>query len=407
MLSNASVLILNSFCHPQGGASRVAIDAAIGVASRGVRVIFVGAVGPVCEELLRSQVEVICLGQRELAGSGGRPGVVVQGLWNIAAYNAVNGLLETVDPRRTIVHVHGFSQALSSSPVRCAVRRGCKVVCTLHDFFSVCPNGAFFDYKMNRPCQRRALSMDCVTANCDKRRYVDKVYRVARSIIERNIGRMPGGIRDFIGLSRRSAEIIQAYLDRDARIHYVPNPIHVAKLPPVDVAGNNSVIAVGRLETEKGIEPLLEAISQSGLPLTLVGDGPLRCLAETNKLCRVTGWISRDAVMRELESARCLVFPSLCYETYGLSVDEAAARGIPAIVSGTSAAAERIQNDVTGWHTRVGNVSDLVRCLSISRDDATIRAAGQAAYVRWWADPSTLERHVDRMLGVYEEILGR
>ncbi len=62
-----------------------------------------------------------------------------------------------------------------------------------------------------------------------------------------------------------------------------------------------------------------------------IGDGPLRPIEATG--ARVTGWLSAEDVQRELEHARCLVFPSLWYETYGLVVNEAAARGIPAIVS--------------------------------------------------------------------------
>src|SRR5579859_1407550 len=40
-----TVVVLNDFCHVQGGASKVAIDEAVGLANQGVDVIFVGAVG--------------------------------------------------------------------------------------------------------------------------------------------------------------------------------------------------------------------------------------------------------------------------------------------------------------------------------------------------------------------------
>jgi glycosyltransferase involved in cell wall biosynthesis len=314
-------------------------------------------------------------------------------------------VLRALDPRSTLVHVHGFTQALSTSPLRCALDKGFKVVCTMHDFFAACPTGAFFDFQASTPCYRRALSYDCVTTNCDKRHYSHKVYRVARSVIQIRFGGLPRRVKDYISLSRRSEEVLLPYLPPDARIHSLPNPIGIERTPPVDVARNDKMIVVGRLEPEKGIHMLLDAARAARVRLTLVGDGSLRGLAEESGLCRVTGWLSRPAVLAELESARCLVFPSLCYETYGLGVAEAAARGIPAIVSDLTAAAERVENNVTGWHARAGDTEDLARCLNIVKEDAIIRSAGNATYARWWVDPPTREKHIAKLLDIYARIL--
>lgn len=406
-LSDISAVVLNNFCRAEGGASRVAIDAAIGLANAGVRVFFLGAVGPVCAELEAAPLEVICLQQRQLIDAPGSVEIALQGLWNVPAYRAVGALLGRLEPARTVVHVHGFTQALSASPVRCALNRGFKVVYTLHDFFSACPNGAFFDYVSGGICHRRALSLGCMATNCDKRRFAHKMYRVARAAIQRQIGGMPGGVKDFIALSRRSAELLRPYLPPDAQIHYVPNPVDVAKLPPVEVAGNRELVVVGRLDPEKGIDVLLEAAVRSGTSLTFVGDGSLRAKAEATGLCRVTGWVSRDQVMAALQAARCLVFPSLWYETYGLAVDEAAARGVPSIVSDISAAAERVEHRVTGWHVRAGDVASLARCLSDVRDDAVVESAGRAAYAHWWSRPPTRDVHVAGLTAVYRSMLER
>ncbi|HEY4214933.1 MAG TPA: glycosyltransferase [Steroidobacteraceae bacterium] len=405
--SALSVLVLNNFCHAQGGASRVAIDEAVGLAHSGARVVFLGAVGPVCPELQHAPLEVVCLEQRELATAGGRAGVLLQGLWNAKAYRAVQEVLSRLDPDNTVVHLHGFTQALSTSPIRCAVDGGYASVYTLHDFFLACPNGAFFDYQAREPCTRQALSLDCITTQCDKRNYAQKLYRVARSSIQRSIGHLPAGVKDYIALSRRSAEVLRPYLPADAKIHSVSNPIEVAKREPVDVARNTRVVAVGRLDPEKGIDVLARAARQTGTPLTLIGDGPLREQLAAGESCRVTGWIPREAVLAELEAARCLVFPSLWYETYGLAVSEAAARGIPAIVSDISAAAERVRDGMTGWHARAGDVEDLARRLELVKDDATVERAGRAAYEQYWSNPPTLAEHIAKLTDVYSEILAR
>jgi glycosyltransferase involved in cell wall biosynthesis len=251
------------------------------------------------------------------------------------------------------------------------------------------------------------LSLDCITTNCDKRRYTHKVYRVARSIVQVRFGTLPVGVSDYIGLSHHSTQVLRPYLPLDAHIHLIANPVVVAKAPAVDVLANRAIVFIGRLDAEKGIEVLLKAAAQADVSLTLVGDGPLRERAEASGLCRVTGWVSRDLVIKELESARCLVFPSLWYETFGLVVDEAAARGVPAIVSDNSAAAERVIDGVTGWHVRAGDIVDLVRCLRLVQQGNIAQSVGRAAYSHWWSDPLTRDRHILQLTRVYNEMLLR
>lgn len=400
-----AVVVLNDYCYVNGGASRIAIDEAVALAERGLRVIFLGAVGPICEELSASNVHVICLDQAELLGAPRNPSVIVNAMWNLTARARMEHLLGDLHPYETIVHLHGYTKALSVSPVHAATRQGFRVLCTLHDFFSACPNGALFDYVENRACDRRGLSRECIRASCDKRHYGHKLYRVVRTAVQRYSGALPGAVMDYITLSSRSAELLRPYLPERARYHPLENLIEVTRRPPVAVADNKELVAVGRLDIEKGIRELLEAVRRTNAKLTLVGDGPLRAEAEATPGVRVTGWVSASEVMKELEIARCLVFPSLWYETYGLVVSEAAARGLPSIVSDISAASERVRHGIDGWHVTAGSVDSLSAAISTVADDALVRDAGIAAYERFWSSPPTRQNHIMGLVGIYEGVL--
>src|ERR1700679_2900743 len=147
-----SVVVLNDFCHVQGGASRVAIDEAVALQQSGLDVTFIGAVGPVCEALDAAGVRTICLNQTELAHVAQHPLVAFQTLWNRTACRALRSLVPTLDPRESIVHLHGYTKALTAAPALIACRTRLPVICTLHYFFAACPNGAFFDYRRQEPC---------------------------------------------------------------------------------------------------------------------------------------------------------------------------------------------------------------------------------------------------------------
>jgi glycosyltransferase involved in cell wall biosynthesis len=400
-----TVVVLNDFTHVQGGASKVAIDEAVALAEAGLTVFFVGAGGPIADQLARAPLTTICLDQPELLDVGRHPGVALQAMWNRAAHRRMAALLATLDPATTIVHLHGYVKALSTSPVAAARARGFRVICTLHDFFSACPNGAFFDYVRVEPCKLRALSVACVTAQCDKRHRAHKLFRVAKTSVQRSLAGFPAKVTDYIALSHFSTEKLRPYLPDDARFHPLENIIAVERHPPVVVAENRSLVCIGRLDEEKGVRLLAEAAGALGLPVVFVGDGPLRAALEGMPCVTVAGWVSPAEVVAHLQQARCLVFPSLWYETYGLTVAEAAARGVPAVVSDVSAPAERIVDGVTGWHFRSGDSASLRAALLRTRDDAAVAAAGAATYDRYWRAPPTALAHIRALTGIYATVL--
>ena len=404
-LPNMHVVILNDFCYVQGGASKVAIDEAISLAEAGVNVTFIGAVGPACAELRQARLTVECLNQHELLNVVRHPTVALQGIWNLKAARSTQAILEKLPRDRTIVHLHGYTKALTTSPIRIARRLGFQVVCTLHDFFAACPNGAFFDYVTGKPCERRALSASCVVRQCDKRNYAHKLFRVVRSGVQRYRGQFPTAVNDYISLSQRSAELLAPYLPHDARLHPLQNVVDVASDPPVEAEHNRTILCIGRLDPEKGVMLVARQAQRLGLGVTFVGDGTLRAEIEAIPGMTVTGWISSEAVQRHLDTARCLVFPSLWYETYGLVVSEAAARGVPAIVSDISAAAERVENGLTGWRFRNGDPADLARCLTLTWEDNLIRDAGRAAHRAFWANPETRDTHADNLVRIYRQAM--
>ena len=399
-----SVVVLNDFCHAQGGASRVAIDEAVALRALGVRVNFLGAVGPVCDELRDGGVSVTCLGQPELADALRHPGSALSAIWNQSAWRATRTMLSAVDRRRTVVHLHGYTKALSTSPAMAARRAGFATICTLHDFFAACPNGAFFNYGKQAPCTLRALSPACLMTACDKRHAAHKAYRVLRGAAQRHIARFPSGVDHYISLSDRSAALLRPYLPRDARIYPLANIIDVKRTPPADPGSNTALMVVGRLDEEKGVLLAARAAAAAGLPIVFVGEGPHRARVEALG-ARVTGWLPAPDVHRELGLARCLVFPSLWYETFGLVVTEAAARGVPAIVSDISAPADRVTDGRTGWIFRAGDHDDLLSRMELTRDDSTVRAAGEAAYGEYWASPADPARHAEELLSIYADVL--
>ena len=319
-IENKYVVIVNDFGHINGGAAKVAITSALGLSRTGYQVIYFCAVEPLAQELRQSGVQVVCTGQHEILKNYSRIGAAIQGIWNFRAARMLGKILADLPPKSTVVHLHGWTKALSSSLMPVIFRHQVIPIVTLHDYFISCPTGGFYNYHTQESCGLKPLSPQCFLTNCDSRNMGHKVWRVARQIVQERMGKIPEGIKEFIALSDFSYRLLQPYLPQGARVFRVPNPIDTAQEPAVEVAVNDEFLVVGRLSLEKGYLLFAEASKQGDCKAVFVGDGEVgEQISSINPEAHITGWQAHPEVQRWLSRSRALVFPSLCHETQGLT----------------------------------------------------------------------------------------
>jgi glycosyltransferase involved in cell wall biosynthesis len=404
--SKVRIIIINDFAYVNGGASQVALADAVGLQRAGHRVTFFAAVGPAAAELTEAGVEVVLTGQHDILSDPRRVRAVIQGIWNFKARRALAEMLAPCDPDDTIVHVHSWTKALSSCVFRHAIRAGFPVVCTLHDYFMVCPNGGLFNYPENTICSRMPMSFGCLFTNCDARSYAQKMWRIVRQLVQRYAGLVPHGLANCICISALSRSVLHPFLPETARIHFVPNPVWEPGQNHVRVAANTDFVFVGRLSREKGVLLFAEAAQRLGIRPVFVGDGDqARAIREICPNACITGWVTRDELEKYLGRARALVFPSLWYETQGLVVAEAAAMGIPAIVSDTCAARDMVEDQKNGLWFSGGDPDDLCVKIELLQDAERAGRMGDLAHEHYQKEPGTLDRHVGALLRCYDAMI--
>ncbi|NKQ94672.1 glycosyltransferase, partial len=131
------VVLVADHASINGGQAKVAIESALGLAARGVRVSLFAAVGPVDPRLEPAGIRVVCLEQDDISTTRNKLAFAAQAIWNGAASRALARELAACDPRDTVVHVHAFAKALSPS-IGTALRAS-RLPClyTMHEFFLV------------------------------------------------------------------------------------------------------------------------------------------------------------------------------------------------------------------------------------------------------------------------------
>ncbi|MGH3329035.1 MAG: glycosyltransferase family 4 protein [Streptomycetales bacterium] len=149
--------------------------------------------------------------------------------------------------------------------------------------------------------------------------------------------------------------------------------------------GGPLLLYTGRLEWEKGVHTLLQALPRlrrrhPGLRLVVAGRGTqeeeLRGLARRLRLGRAvafTGWLGAEELSALAAAADCAVVPSI-YEPFGMVALEAAAAGTPLVVSDTGGLREFVAHGVTGLLVPPGDVARLAGAVtSVLRDEILAR----------------------------------
>ncbi len=176
-------------------------------------------------------------------------------------------------------------------------------------------------------------------------------------------------------------------------------------------AGDVLLFFAGRFSTEKGIEPLGEALTRicarPGIKVVLVGTGPLeRFLCEkTEELANVTmlGYEDNPERLAALYASADIVLSPGPYETFGLSTLEALASGIPVVAPASGGAGELVAASQGGILFRPHDGKDLARCIDVlltkDRRELGQRGRGFAEREHSW------ERTFNIMTNLYGDIV--
>ena len=343
-----NIIIVNDFDYVQGGASKVALQTANLLKENYPELniyFFSGCHND--SSILNKAVISICTNQGESLKDKNKLRGIVNGLYNFKAKKELKNLLKSLDKNETIIHVHGWTKSLSSSVFDIAFKMKFKVVLTMHDYFTACPNGGYFNYKKNEICHLKPMSNKCRKCNCDSRNYGFKLYRVLRQFIQNNIVKLNDKLEYVISLSDFSEKILKQTLSPKTKIYRVYNPIDLDENPEqVDYKKNEYFLYVGRVSKEKGVDIFCDAITKADKNGIVVGDGPeLEKLKKQYPSIKFEGWKNSTEVKEYMKKAKALIFPSRWYEVAPLTPLEAMQYGIPIISSDCNACVNFINNN--------------------------------------------------------------
>lgn len=300
-----------------------------------------------------------------------------------------------------VIHYHNIS--LVGGPGVLRLGDALKLY-TLHEHWLVCPTHVLWKFDREAceeraclSCQLRAkrppqwwrygtLLEDCV-------REVDLFLAPSEFTLRRH--------RDWGGL--------------DIPMRHLPNFYHslggerdsTRGIAAASGTGRPYFLAIGRLEKIKGFQDVIPIFDRfEDADLLVAGSGgyepTLRRLAGANPRVKFLGHVDQHDLPELYTNAIATIAPSICYETFGMTVVESFAYGTPVVARNIGALPELIERSRGG--TVFHDTEELEECLRRiyaepgKRDELGARAL--EAFGQEWTE----EAHLNRYLNIIEEL---
>ena len=402
------LVVINDLSVARGGGTALALLSVKLFRQLGVPVTYICGDDGINPELVALGAEIVPLGgEHILTGTRGRG--MATGLHNAGAKAMLEGWIAANDTAGTVYHVHGWSKIMSPAIFAALERVSGRSILHAHDFFLACPNGAFYDYQRQSACARAPLGFGCVTCNCDKRSYVQKIWRAGRSVRLRSILLRKGASsRRVLLLHEKMAPAFERSGYPPEMLHTLRNPVTPFCSERVQVEDNSEFFFVGRLEPEKGIEDAVAAAALAGVPLTIIGEGPLKeQLSQNGKGARLLGWQSHDQIADRIRGARALLMPTRYPEPFGLVAVEASQSGIPVLLSDKAYLASEMVSAGIALTCDTSNATDFAKTLRQLADMSPpdIQAMSARAFSRAAQLATSPEEWRDALLDHYTHLI--
>ena len=335
-------------------------------------------------------------------------GLMAATVWNRAVDRELRDLIRRDRPH--VIHFHNTFPLISPSVYYAARAEGIPVVQTLHNYRLLCPNALFFrDGHVCEDCMGKFLSWHGVFHACYRN------SRAATSVTATMLS-----VHHVLHTYKRMVDVYIALTDF-ARQKFIQGGLPAGKIavkpnfvdpdPGIGEGRGGYALFVGRLTQEKGINTLLSAWGKIGgkIPLKIVGDGPLASrIAEASRRISGIEWLGhkpRQSVLDLMKDAVVLVFPSIWYEGFPVTIIEAYSVGVPVIASNLGSMSSIIEHNRTGLHFQPGDLEDLAKQVEwIFGHPAELERMRQEARAEYEAR-YTAERNYEMLMEIYERAI--
>jgi len=357
------ILLINKFLYPKGGDAISTLTTGKILAEKGHEVAFWGMGHP---KNPAYPFHADFVSQVDYEASNGLTAKLKASaniLYSFEAKKKIASLLKKFQP--DVVHLNNFAHQISPSILDEIKKHDIPVLMTMRDYKMVCPTYSMLcQGKICEKCMGGCF-YHCGLNRCTKGSLFKSLVNVAEMYLHHKVLHIYDKIDLYISPSRFLQAKVQE-MGLRGEVAYLSNCVDISGFTPAFEWEENSIVYVGRLSHEKGVETLINGVKTiPDVRLKIIGDGSLKRELEekirTEHIGNVQflGYRTGDDLHDEIKKAMFLVIPSECYENNPRTVIEAFALGKPAVGARIGGIPELVRDWETGLTYVSGDAEDL------------------------------------------------
>lgn len=328
----------------------------------------------------------------------------IQAIYNFTSARIIQKIINEFHP--DVIHVHNFTPILSPSVFFVANRNNTPIILTLHNYRLLCPSATlFYNDSIYEKSIRSLFPFDAILKGVYRKSIFQTAIIVFVTFIHTILGTWRNRVDKYITLTQfaKSKFKNSRLAIADEKLVVKPNFVecHVGN----QYERENYFLYVGRLTEEKGIRTLLNASLAHDFKLVIIGDGDLRKLveetAEIDRNITYLGFQKPESVLHYLKSCKALIFPSIWYEGFPMTILEAFSTRTIVLASRIGGMVEIIQDKINGRHFEVGNSKDMIaKIIDISEHPEQSKKIAENGY-NTYLENYTPEKNYVQLTNIY------
>jgi glycosyltransferase involved in cell wall biosynthesis len=331
-------------------------------------------------------------------------------VWNQQTYRNVRSLI--ADERVELVHVHNTMPLISPAVYYAAAAKRTPIVQTLHNYRLLCPAATFYRQgEVCETCLGKTIKYPAIQHRCYRHSLPASGALSAMLAAHHLSGTYQKKIHTYIVLTEFArAKFCAGGLPAE-RLTVKPN--FLADDPGTGTGQGGYALYAGRLDEEKGLATLLAAWSTApqAIPLKIAGDGPLRGFVSERAAAlpnvEYLGYCDHAEVIRLLQDAAFLVFPSRWYEGMPIIVLESMACGTPVVAFGLGSLNHLIIDNVNGIKLAFPDASALPHFLNHGGELVNRMDSLRSGARKHFEEHFTAQRNYGLLLDIYNRALSQ
>jgi glycosyltransferase involved in cell wall biosynthesis len=402
------ILLINKYLYPKGGDAISTLSTGSLLSEKGHKVFYWGMDHPDNSEYPYKDSFVSFVDYNKPLRISQQLKATLNIFYSFEAKRKIDSLLKKIKP--DIVHLNNFAHQISPSILDAIKQYNIPVVMTMRDYKIVCPSYSMLSN--GKPCEKckNGEYYHCFLKKCTKNSLLKSLVNTLEMYLHHRILHLYDKINIYISPSRFLMHKLKE-MGFHRQIIYLPNFVDIEIVQPSYEWEEESIVYVGRLSYEKGLETLIDAVRGLSIMLKIIGDGPImKELIERNKRESINnvnflGYIKGEQLYKEIKKSKAVVIPSEWYENNPRSVIEAFALGKPVIGARIGGIPELVKDNETGLTFEPGNAGDLnekIKMLLADRSKLIEMGKNARQFVETELNP---EKHYRRLMEIYSQII--